>query len=163
MSRNLRTATSIAIFVSGILIVVGISVASSIVGSRTQAGAATTTVVDPPAILPVHTPAKSSPTPQTPQVLPSAPGVVESFDGLGSCGTTYCWSPGEPDVAVGPTDIVETVNTQAAIYDKATGSQLAVIHFEISGPVEEPQTSAWTLGLSTCLVMIALPSAALKR
>jgi hypothetical protein len=33
-------------------------------------------------------------------------------------------------VAVGPKDIVETVNTEAAVYDKATHAQLALYHFE---------------------------------
>jgi hypothetical protein len=56
--------------------------------------------------------------------------VGEQYSGLGSCGLTYCWLSGEPVVAVGPTDLVETVNTQAAVYDKATGTQLALYHFE---------------------------------
>jgi hypothetical protein len=33
-------------------------------------------------------------------------------------------------VAVGPKDIVETVNTEAAVYDKTTHAQLALYHFE---------------------------------
>jgi hypothetical protein len=33
-------------------------------------------------------------------------------------------------IAVGPTEIVETVNTQAAVYSKSTLAQLAVLHFE---------------------------------
>jgi hypothetical protein len=41
------------------------------------------------------------------------------FQGLGSsetyAGTTYFWTPGEPVIAVGPNDIVQTVNEAAAV------------------------------------------------
>jgi uncharacterized repeat protein (TIGR01451 family) len=52
------------------------------------------------------------------------------FPALGSCGHFgFCWAPGEPTLAVGPSDIVETVNDQAAVFSKA-GRQLADFDFE---------------------------------
>ena len=76
-----------------------------------------------------------------PPHIPVTPGTVidglrgsllaaNQYAGLTSCGLTYCWGAGEPVVAVGPTDVVETVNTQAAVYNKKTGAQLALYHFE---------------------------------
>jgi hypothetical protein len=41
----------------------------------------------------------------------------------------HFYTPGEPVIAVGPTDIVETVNEAAAVYDKATGTLLAEFDF----------------------------------
>jgi hypothetical protein len=78
---------------------------------------------------------------QAPARIPVPPGTTanrlspsrlagNTYSGLGSCGLNYCWAPGEPVVAVGPSDLVETVNSQAAVYDKATGAQLALYPFE---------------------------------
>jgi hypothetical protein len=54
------------------------------------------------------------------------------FPGLGSSetygATTYFWTPGEPVLAVGPNDILQTVNEAAAVYDK-TGKKLAEFDF----------------------------------
>ena len=61
----------------------------------------------------------------------TASGVTE-FPGLGPSETygaiTDFWTPGEPVVAVGPTDIVQTVNEAAAVYTK-TGTKLAELDF----------------------------------
>jgi hypothetical protein len=58
---------------------------------------------------------------------------ITEFGGLGPCdpasGGYLCSTPGEPVVAVGPTDIVETANTAAAVYSKATGAKLAEFDF----------------------------------
>jgi hypothetical protein len=54
---------------------------------------------------------------------------VREFPGMGPCEAGFCWTPGEPVIAVGPTDIVETVNTAATVYSKATGAQLAEFDF----------------------------------
>lgn len=62
---------------------------------------------------------------------PALPQANE-FNGLGPCeqysSTFDCWTPGEPAVAVGPNDIVETVNEAAAVYSK-TGTKLAQFNF----------------------------------
>ena len=52
------------------------------------------------------------------------------FPGEGPCQDGFCWTPGEPVIAVGPTDILETVNTAATVYDKSTGTKLAEFDFD---------------------------------
>jgi hypothetical protein len=97
--------------------------------STTSSSTAVQTIVPyHPTGFPVSVPAKN--------LKAVAPSLVQggsssgAFSGLGPCGLTFCWAPADPVVAVGPTDIVETVNTQAAVYSKATFAQLAVFHFE---------------------------------
>ena len=51
------------------------------------------------------------------------------FPAEGPCQGGFCWTPGEPVIAVGPTDILETVNTAATVYDKSTGTKLAEFDF----------------------------------
>ena len=62
----------------------------------------------------------------------SAAASLTEFPGLGPSedygGTFYFYTPGEPVLAVGPNDIVETVNDAAAVYDK-TGHKLAEFDF----------------------------------
>ncbi|HMD46354.1 MAG TPA: IPT/TIG domain-containing protein [Acidimicrobiales bacterium] len=63
------------------------------------------------------------------------PAGRSQFPGLGPCDTVgFCYTPGEPTVAAGPTDILETANTQLAVYNKATGAQLAVYPLETFWP-----------------------------
>jgi hypothetical protein len=58
-------------------------------------------------------------------------GITE-FAGLGSsesyAGTTYFWTPGEPTVAVGPSDILQTANQAAAVFNKS-GTKMAEFDF----------------------------------
>ncbi len=63
-----------------------------------------------------------------PRVRLSAPGGVTEFAGMGSCEAGFCYTPGEPVVAVGPSDVVETVNDAAVVYSK-TGTKLAEFDF----------------------------------
>ena len=51
------------------------------------------------------------------------------FPAQGPCQGGFCWTPGEPVIAVGPTEILETVNTAATVYNKTTGAQLAEFDF----------------------------------
>ena len=53
------------------------------------------------------------------------------FPAQGPCQDAFCWTPGEPVIAVGPTDILETVNTAATVYDKSTGTKLAEFDFDM--------------------------------
>jgi hypothetical protein len=55
-------------------------------------------------------------------------GHVHEFAGMGPCEAGWCYTPGEPVIAVGPSDVVETVNEAATVYDKA-GTQLAELDF----------------------------------
>ncbi len=58
----------------------------------------------------------------------SASGLTE-FPGWGPCDPSgFCWDAGEPTIAVGPSDVLETVNTVATVYSK-TGTQLAQFDF----------------------------------
>jgi hypothetical protein len=62
----------------------------------------------------------------------SSSSSLTEFQGLGPSETygssTYFWTPGEPVVAVGPTDILQTVNEAAAVFDKS-GNKLAEFDF----------------------------------
>lgn len=61
---------------------------------------------------------------------PFATSGVTAFAGLGPCdpalGGFFCYTPGEPVVAVGPSDVVETANAAAAVYSKTTGAKLSL-------------------------------------
>jgi hypothetical protein len=110
--------------------------------------------------------ATSAPSPATgvPTRIPRPPGYVApaqrlatraapiEFFGHGACDVRFCWSPGEPVIAVGPTDIVQTVNTAATVYSK-TGTQLAVLNFE----------TFWGAGTSECVDPRALYIASVNR
>jgi hypothetical protein len=65
-----------------------------------------------------------------PGFAPQAQAV--EFQGLGPTeqygGSFYSFTPGEPSVAVGPSDIVETVNEAAAVFDKS-GHKVAEFDF----------------------------------
>ena len=67
-----------------------------------------------------------------PPVTFTPPPQGFAFQGLGSSedynGEFYFYTPGEPVVAVGPSDIVETVNDAAAVYDKS-GNKLKEFDF----------------------------------
>ncbi|HXB65114.1 MAG TPA: fibronectin type III domain-containing protein [Solirubrobacteraceae bacterium] len=64
-------------------------------------------------------------------------GALTEFPGWGPCDPSgFCWGPGEPVVAVGPNDVLETVNTVATVYSKS-GTQLAQFDFsDFFGPKE---------------------------
>ena len=68
--------------------------------------------------------------PAHPRFVPEAQAV--EFQGLGPTeqygGSFYSFTPGEPSVAVGSNDIVETVNEAAAVFDKS-GHKLAEFDF----------------------------------
>ncbi len=78
-------------------------------------------------IVPQHERSASPSHSATPHFLRNA--HVREFPGMGPCEAGYCWTPGEPVIAVGPTDIVETVNASATVYSKATGNLLAEFDF----------------------------------
>ncbi len=63
--------------------------------------------------------------------------ALTEFPGWGPCDPSgFCWGPGEPVVAVGPSDVLETVNTVATVYSKS-GTQLAQFDFsDFFGPKE---------------------------
>jgi hypothetical protein len=70
-----------------------------------------------------------------PQSLP--PGALTHFPGWEPCDPSgFCWDAGEPVVAVGPSDVLETVNTVATVYSKS-GTKLAQFDFsDFFGPKE---------------------------
>jgi hypothetical protein len=49
----------------------------------------------------------------------SAPSGANEFPGMGPCLGGVCFAPGEPVIAVGPNDVLETVNAAATVYSKA--------------------------------------------
>lgn len=61
--------------------------------------------------------------------------ALTEFSGWGPCDPSgFCWDAGEPVVAVGPNDVLETVNTVATVYSKS-GTQLAQFDFsDFFGP-----------------------------
>jgi hypothetical protein len=87
-----------------------------------------------------------------PTQRPSAPAPLTEFAGQGPCDLRFCWAPGEPVVAVGPSDVLQTVNTAAAVYTK-TGTQLAVFDFE----------TFWGAGITECVDPRALYIATVDR
>jgi hypothetical protein len=72
-----------------------------------------------------------SPAPVVP-FRPSSTSALTEFQGLGPSetygGTTSFWTPGEPVVAVGPSDILQTANEAAAVFNKS-GTKLAEFDF----------------------------------
>ena len=72
--------------------------------------------------------------PRTKVTVPFVPtsAPITEFPGLGPAetygATTYFWTPGEPVLAVGPSDILQTANEAAAVYSK-TGTKLAEFDF----------------------------------
>lgn len=73
----------------------------------------------------------------SPAVAVQPLGALTEFAGWGPCDPSgFCWGPGEPVVAVGPSDVLETVNTVATVYSKS-GTQLAQFDFSsFFGPKE---------------------------
>lgn len=63
--------------------------------------------------------------------------TLAEFPGWGPCDPSgFCWDAGEPVLAVGPSDVLETVNTVATVYSKS-GMQLAQFDFsDFFGPKE---------------------------
>ena len=63
------------------------------------------------------------------------PSALSEFPGWGPCDPSgFCWDAGEPTLAVGPSYILETVNTVATVFNKS-GSKLAQYDFsEFFGP-----------------------------
>jgi hypothetical protein len=64
--------------------------------------------------------------PAAPQL--SVPSGASEFPGMGPCLGGICFTPGEPVIAVGPNDVVQTVNAAATVYTK-TGSTRAEFDF----------------------------------
>jgi hypothetical protein len=66
-----------------------------------------------------------------------AQGALTEFTGWGPCDPSgFCWDAGEPDIAVGPNNVLETTNTVATVFSK-TGTKLAQYDFsEFFGPKE---------------------------
>jgi hypothetical protein len=89
----------------------------------------------PPRVFPQRI--RKAPGTVVPAATIAAPGAVPEFPGWGPCDPSgFCWDPGEPVIAVGPTDVLETVNTVATVYSK-TGTELAQHDFsEFFGPKE---------------------------
>ncbi len=106
---------------------------SALLGAASEsAAAATGAPLFSPPFSQVHEPRGFA----IPKPVPSSqlpPSGLTEFSGLGPCdpaqGGFLCNTPGEPVVAVGPSDIVETANTAAAVYDKSTGTKLAEFDF----------------------------------
>ena len=75
--------------------------------------------------------------PTSPAAAVQSLGALTGFAGWGPCDPSgLCWGPGEPVVAVGPNDVLETVNTVATVYNKS-GTQLAQFDFSnFFGPKE---------------------------
>jgi hypothetical protein len=57
------------------------------------------------------------------RTLPSV-AVLSAFDGINATQSACNCQPPDPDAAVGPGQLVETVNLSVAFYDKASGRQL---------------------------------------
>ena len=119
MSSNRRC--TLAALKSGALALVLIAVASPF-GARASGAPGARLARTVPGRIP-RPPGYVAPVPRL-----SPPAGVLEFHGLGPCGVLFCWAPGEPVVAVGPSDVVQTVNTTAAVYSK-TGTQLASFDF----------------------------------
>jgi hypothetical protein len=82
----------------------------------------------------------------------SPPLGVSEFPGMGPCQGGFCYTPGEPVIAVGPSDVVQTVNAAATVYSK-TGTLLAEFDF----------SSFWGADTSNCVDPRALYLAAANR
>jgi len=76
-----------------------------------------------------------SPADAAPAAPIQTPGALTEFPGWGPCDPSgFCWDAGEPALAVGPSYIIETVNTVATVYNKS-GTKLAQYDFsEFFGP-----------------------------
>ena len=89
---------------------------------------------------PITVPAGSRAAEQTAQGAKPAPTVVASFDGLGSGfhgpqGSFFNPSPADNSLAVGPDNIVQSVNVQMAIYTKK-GKKFDTTGKVLLGPVD---------------------------
>jgi len=101
----------------------------SLVALPVSAGAVSESVAAPMGDLQFH---RSAHPPPAVPFVPAASASPVEFAGLGPSesygGTTYFWTPGEPVVAVGPNDILQTANVAAAVFDKS-GHKLAEFDF----------------------------------
>ena len=85
-------------------------------------------------------PSASAPRPAHPHRPRTGATTRSSSPAGGPARTRFCWTPGEPAVAVGPSDVLETVNTVATVYSKSPARKLAEFDFsDFFGP---PKTSA---------------------
>lgn len=108
-----------------IVMLLGVSALDAATAGARSAPAANVHQV--PRIIPSHERLAAGVKPAIPQF--GARPHVREFPGMGPCEGGFCWTPGEPVIAVGLTDIVETVNTAATVYDKSTGNLLAEFDF----------------------------------
>jgi hypothetical protein len=115
---------------SKLRLTVSITLALAFLGAAAPLAAAVTRapLAKPPATRITEPRAYSSPRLH----VSSGPGVT-GFPGLGACDPIpdglSCSTPGEPVIAVGPSDVLETANTAAAVYDKSIGAKLAEFDF----------------------------------
>jgi hypothetical protein len=82
----------------------------------------------------------------------SAPAGVVAFPGMASCLGGICFTPGEPVIAVGPSDVLQTVNAAATVYSKA-GANRAEFDF----------STFWGAGTEYCVDPRALYIASVAR
>jgi hypothetical protein len=62
---------------------------------------------------------------------------VSQFPGMAGCVGFICATPGEPVIAVGPSDVLQTVNTSATVYNKAGASRAEFDFKTFWGPETE--------------------------
>jgi hypothetical protein len=119
---------------AGMLALVGLTVATLTAPAGLAFGQVSSGE-SPPRIFPQRI--RRAPRTFAPAAAIAAPGALTEFPGWGSCDPSgFCWDPGEPVIAVGPSYVLETVNTAATVYSK-TGTQLAQYDFsEFFGPKE---------------------------
>jgi len=105
----------------------------ALVASVAVAALATPALADRAGIAPSRIPASRALAAPTSGI--HAPSALTEFPGWGPCDPSgFCWDAGEPAVAVGPSYILETVNTVATVYSKS-GIKLAQYDFsEFFGP-----------------------------
>jgi hypothetical protein len=71
------------------------------------------------------TPLVGAPDPVVQTTAPAAAApAVTSFEGIGQGNITVSGAPPDPNAAVGPTQVVEVVNTSLAVFNKSTGAFL---------------------------------------
>ena len=77
-------------------------------------------------LTPSSRPSRGTPAP----AVPPTPNQGQ-FPGVGTLRRLALLGPGEPVVEVGPTTVLQTVNTAATVYDKASGTKLAQFDFTV--------------------------------
>jgi methionine-rich copper-binding protein CopC/protocatechuate 3,4-dioxygenase beta subunit len=92
---------------------------------------------------------------------PVGPSIVNGFDGMNFLDSVNGYVPPDTDIAVGPQFVVETVNAQIQIYDKATGTpQLpnTPLNQFFNAPSESPFDPVVTYDDITGRFVIAAPT-----